>query len=195
MNTGMNLIKRQADDYFNRESTELISADLFLNDVKNYVLRYDDPSARIVFIERIIFLLRNKYDRHLLHCSLHESGSCRFVKFSESVLLYLQYELRKLENVLSSADFKLYERNDFNLTLKNIVDGMNIIGIDNLFDYRTFRKEIEEMNEFYFLNKKIWHQLLLGKLVEMAGNNVIEASVYSEIILSVSNAHPKSIVA
>ena len=187
----INLIKRHADDYFNRVIFDVTDCEKFISYVKRNATRYDRTLDKIVFVERIAFQLKVKYDRHLLLCTLHETCSCRFVSFFESVLFYLQYELRKLENILSQAESKVFERSTINSTLKAIVDRINATEIGNKLDYHLFMIEMDELKNYYYLNKKIWHQLLVGKLTDMLGQKIVNESLCKEILIAVDSIYPE----
>jgi len=190
----INLIKRHADDYFNRVIFDVTDCEKFISYVKRNATRYDRTLDKRVFIERIAFQLKIKYDRHLLFCKLHETCACRFVKFFEAVLFYLQYELRKLENVLSRSESKSLEKQGLNSTLKVIVDRINSTEIGNKLDYQGFMREMEELKSYYYLNKKIWTQLLVGKLTDMLGQKIVNKSICKEILSAVDNIYPELLV-
>ncbi len=194
MTTEMNLIKKHADDYFNRVINDVSDSERFISYVRRNAIRYVKSADKIVFFERMALQIKIRYDRHLLHCSLYDMCSCRFATFYEGVLFVLQEELNKLENSLLPTDFKSFERENINISLKKIVNKINDLELGNVLDYGVFVKEIEELKDYYYLNKKIWNQLLIGKLTEMLGRKMVSVALCKEIITLVNDVCPSILI-
>lgn len=59
--------------------------------------------------------------------------------------------------------------------------------------YDDLLKEINELKELYFLGKKKWHQILVGKGVDMVSSGIISETVSKQIINSIEPALTKLI--
>lgn len=56
--------------------------------------------------------------------------------------------------------------------------------------YEDLLKEINELKDLYFLGKKKWYQLLIGKSVEMAAGGIVSETVSKQIIEQVKSNLP-----
>ncbi len=58
------------------------------------------------------------------------------------------------------------------------------------FTYDDLMEEIEQLKNYYFLSKKTWMQLLVGKVTEMVAGGIISETISKELINGVNEAYP-----
>ena len=187
----MNIIKRQANDFIERNLNSYDLYKNFIDNVKSKLWDYRKTSNKVEFIEQIIATIKIEYDKHLINCPNLNNCSVNF--FYENVLFFLQEELEALEDELTPADFNKNEKNTLNETLQTIVSELNIIKLGQQITYDDLLLEFENLKDFYFLNKKNWIQLFSGKLNDMVVGGVI-SEVTANQILKVINDNYNNLI-
>ncbi len=145
----------------------------FIEQCSKAMLNYKKNMYCIVFLERLQELVKASHDRHLLFCADTEHAECRFNKFYKVVLFYLKNELDYQERDLPFVYFKRSERRELD---RNIEDMVNLIPSLKTSDRSNFMKlklELNEMKSYYFLDKKNWKQLFLGKVMVLEHSRII----------------------
>lgn len=184
MKNKKNIIIFQADDYFSRAVFRNVSPETFMNYIRRNTIRYTTIADKIVFMERIALKIKQTYDQHALHCSQQEDGSCRFIKRYERVLFYIQSDLVKMKKWLSKRELNEMENRRMNVRLKQIIDLLNQTKVGKKINYKVFMREIGELKSYYYLNKKLWRQLLVGKITQMISQGTVKKSFYKEVLIT-----------
>jgi hypothetical protein len=85
----------------------------------------------------------------------------------------------------SEDTFSVQEETELHNKLNQIIEHLKKqdLGQEILFD------EIESLKNHFNLGKKTWFQLLKGKLVEITGEKIIEATVATEILKGLSDGY------
>ena len=63
-----------------------------------------------------------------------------------------------------------------------IVEDLKLLKLGQEVIYDDLLSELNELKEYYFLEKSSWKQLMLGKLTEMIAGGVISETVSKEIV-------------
>ncbi len=131
-------------------------------------------------------LLKQSFDEHLLVCQhKNEINVCGVNKYYENSLFFIQNERDVIIEYLPKTEFNLKERSDINDSLQKILEDLNKIKIGQEFTYDDIVEELNELKEFYFLNKKHWSQMLIGRLTEMVASGVVSETISKDIVETV----------
>lgn len=187
----MNLIQRQADDFL-EEVLDERRGDYkkFIGEVRTQLWEYKKDSYKIEFIQRLTGQLKLKFDKHIEVCTATVKSECAVNKFFENALFFLQEEIEELEGNLANTEFKSIEKKQANDTLDKILADLNQLKVGQQITYDDLYNEIQDIKDFYFLNKKNWFQLLTGKLTEMVAGGIISETVSKDIVVIIKERYP-----
>jgi predicted DNA-binding protein (MmcQ/YjbR family) len=176
----MNLIQKQAQEFleYNLNTGDLYKN--FISKVRNQLFEYRKTPHKIEFVNHLIKTIKIEYETHLNVC--HDLKNCDYNKFYENVLFFLQEEIEDLELQLTPIDFNKEERTSINESLQKILDNLNTLKLGQELTYNDLFEEFEELKDLYFLNKKHWTEIFIGKLSEMVVGGVINETVSKQII-------------
>lgn len=181
----MNIIQQQAKDFIRFRFDEHGKYEEFIEKVRNQLYEYRKDTHKFEFVDYIITLIKQGYDRHLLDCK-HPDGKCFVNKNYENALFFLENERDELTENIPPAEFNAREKSSINDSLQKIVADLEKIKMGQEITYDDLILELNELKEFYFLNKKHWSQLLIGRLSEMVAGGVISETISKEIVETVT---------
>ncbi len=127
----------------------------------------------IVFLERLQDLVKISQEKHLRFCSDTEHHTCRFRTFYKVVLFYLKNELDYQERNLPFVYFKRNERRELDQTIEEMVSLIQAMKTIDRSNFMKLKLELYEMKSYYFLDKKNWRQLFLGKVMVLEHSRII----------------------
>ncbi len=183
----MNIIQQQAKDWIRFSLDEHGKYEDFISKVRSKLYDYRKDSHKLEFVDQIILIVKLKYDNHLKVCEFpNDRSKCNVNKLFENVLFFLQNERDEILEVLPELDFTLQERTDINVSLQNIINDLNKIKFGQEITYDDLTDQLNELKEFYFLNKKHWTQLLIGRLSEMVASGIISEAICKDIVETIS---------
>lgn len=168
-----NVIQQQADDFMRYVITKCGDHKHFMEHCGKALLNYKKNMHCIVFLERLQELVKANQDRHLQFCTAHYDNACRFTKFYKVILFYIKNEIDHQEKDLPFTYFRKNERRLLDHDLENILTHLPALKQNNRNNYIKLRLELNEMKSYYFLDKKNWKQLLLGKVLVLENTQVI----------------------
>lgn len=176
----MNLIQKQAKEFldYNFNIGDLYKN--FISKVRNQLLEYKKTPHKIEFIDYLNKSIKIEYDTHLQECQ--DLKNCSYNRFYENVLFFLQEEIEELELHLTPIDFKKDDRKNINETLQKILDNLNTLQLGQEITYNDLFEEFEELKDLYFLSKKHWTEVFVGKLSEMVAGGILSETVSKQII-------------
>ena len=179
----MNLIQSQADDFFRFKFRERGKYEDFVQELRWQLSEYHKTAHKLEFIDRISSLLRNGYDKHLVKCKYPDDRlQCSANKNYENALFFAQNEKEKLSESLDSSEISLNERSEINESLNLIIADLEELKLGQQITYDDLFQEFEELKEMYFLNKKNWRQLVIGRLSEMVASGIVSETISKSII-------------
>jgi|TARA_B110000967_G_C18620187_1_gene428443 hypothetical protein len=182
----MNLIQKQAEDYHMYNFSEGENHKVFIQGVRTELYEYRKDSHKLEFINTLLKLLKLGYDEHLESCQYKKDRlKCGINTNYENILFFIQNEKDEIIEGLDSSEFSIPERNINNESLTRIVDDLNKIKLGQELTYNDLYDELQELKEYYFLNKKHWTQLFIGRISEMVAGGVISETVSKEIVSTV----------
>lgn len=178
----MNVVKHHVNDFFKQLVISNCDYNLFINEANKYVRHYKSDIQKTIFLERIFMITKAKYDRHLKFCSKEDALKCRFKKYYEIVLFFLQSEIDDLERKISNKYFNKNTRLLLNSKLEYFIDSIDSSIFYDERDYIVFKNELIEMKNYYYLDKKSWRHLFLGKIFELQNKKNISRETSEKII-------------
>ncbi len=183
----MNIIQQQASDWIRSRFDPHGEYNEFIQNVRSQLYEYRKESHKLEFIDKIIAILKVQYDEHLEVCEFPDDRSKCFInKNFENTLFFLQNERDEIIESLPSTEFSINEKTSVNESLENILVDLNRIKLGQEITYDDLMQELNELKEFYFLNKKHWSQLLIGRLSEMVASGVISETISKDIVETIS---------
>jgi hypothetical protein len=183
----MNIIQQQAAYFYKYEFDEDKSYEDFIQSVRLQLHEYRKEPHKLEFVDHLMTLLKKDYDKHLTTCSYpKEKGTCPTNFKYENCLFFIQNERDEIIENLQGIEFTMPERNDINESLQKIIADLELIKMGQELTYDDLVDELNELKEFYFLNKKNWSQMLIGKLLEMVASGVISEATSKAIVATIS---------
>lgn len=183
----MNLIQEQTVDFFKWQFDEHARYEDFIQKVRSQLYEYRKDTHKLEFIDHLMTLLKVDYDKHLTVCNYpKEKGKCPTNKNYENTLFFVQNERDAILENLTSEDFKPKERADINESLQKIIADLDKIKLGQEITYDDLTEELNDLKEFYYLNKKHWSQMLIGRLTEMVASGVISETISKDIVETVA---------
>lgn len=177
----MNLIQKQAATFYERSMRESRTKHQeFVNEVKSELFNYRKTAHKVEFLQWILSKLKMDFDRHYEECENKEN--CQINETYENSLFFLQIELEEIEATLSENDFTSLAKTEMDLKLNEMIDHLKLLrlGQETIFD--GLSKELDELKELYFLNKKNWKQLLLGKLAGYTTSGIVAEEISKPLL-------------
>lgn len=151
-----------------------------VNNIKLLVYDFDSQIDKIKFLNFHINWVDEEYQKHLEGCT--SPNDCQTNEDAETLIFYLQQELKALGVELNEDTFVYQEKINADLKLEDILKKLEEVQLGNQIIYDDLLKEFEELKSLYFLGKKKWHQLLAGKVVEMSVGGIISETVSKDLI-------------
>ena len=188
----MNIIQSQADEFILYHMRENNNYRDFIDKIRSVLYDYKKTTHKIEFVERVIQKAKIEFDEHLLKCT--DLNECSINKFYENTLFFLQEELEELESQITALEFSSIEKQSINESLQKILDDINLLKLGQELTYDDFKEEFEELKDLYYLKKKNWVQLFVGKLTDMVVSGVIKETVGKEIIEIIKSNYKDLIV-
>jgi hypothetical protein len=166
-----NAIQQQADDFMLYVIKGCTDHRNFIRHCTKAMINYKKSIHCIVFLERLHELLKANEERHLQFCRAADD-ECRFSKFYKVVVFYLKNEIDFKEKDLPFTYFKKNERRMLDQNIEAMVN-LPVLKICNRSNFIKLKLELSEMKCYYFLDKKNWKQLFLGKVQVLENAHVI----------------------
>lgn len=145
----------------------------FIEQCGKAMLNYKKNIDCIVFLERLQDLVKASQERHLQFCADQDHTECRFNKFYKVVLFYLKNELDYQERDLPFVYFKRNERRELDQNIEEMVNLIPALKMSDRSNFMKLKLELNEMKSYYFLDKKNWKQLFLGKVMVLENARII----------------------
>ena len=182
----MNIIQDQANRFYEWKFNEYGTYQEFISEVRTQLYEYRKDAHKLEFLDYLLTLIKQGFDKHLVVCIYkNEKDVCDVNKNYENTLFFIQNERDEVIESLPTTEFNLQERIEINESLQKILEDLNKIKIGQEFTYDDIVQELNELKEFYFLNKKHWSQMLIGRLTEMVASGVISETLSKDIVETV----------
>jgi len=178
---GMNIIQKQAEAFITRRLRRRGNKHQeFLSLVRTELHEYKKDVYKLEFLEHVQLLVKQRYEEHLPNCT--KGDSCLINIFFENALFFLQEEVDEMESRISPTNFTRNEKSSLLVTMQKIIDDVNQLKLGQQLTYDDFSEEFTELKDLFFINKKNWQQLFLGKISSMVASGVVSQTVAKEIV-------------
>lgn len=185
----MDIILKQAnrfvDNYFDGG---LSPYQEILDSAKGKVYEIDNPLDKIKFLNVVLERNNSEYEKHKPVCG--DPGNCAKNFAYENIAYVLTQELNRLGVHFNDDTFSDTEKQEAENKLEKILSQLSELKIGQQVIYEDLTKEINELKELYFLGKKKWYQLLIGKSTEIVASGIVSETVVKEIINIVKIRYP-----
>ncbi len=161
----------------------------FIDLAKEKLYDIDNHSDKIKFINILLENNNTEYDKHKPNCT--NPTGCPQNYAHENVTYYLSQELGRLGVQLNEDTFTVEEKAHAESKLDQILRDLIEVKLGQQIIYEDLNKEINELRDLYFLGKKKWYQLLVGKGVDMVASGIVSETVSKELIDTVKISFPK----
>ena len=186
----MDIVKTYADKiirrYFSGNARDVKKVEEAANSTL-WDLRQDKDKIR--FLNMVLEAANIDYEKHLLECKNKET--CDDSKNYAFSIHFLQNELYDLGINADEDTFTIEEKEIAESKLNKILEEINKLSLGQELIYNEMMAEIEELRELYYLGKKNWYQILIGKAAEMTAGGVVGNTVSQKIIETFSDKVPK----
>lgn len=175
----MDIVKERAIKFIERKIRLSPTMNKFLIDLDTERKILRNKKDEIKFISKIYGVIESVKLEHDEECQNPETCSKSiFLKESKYFVNQIISELGvKSENVFSNTEII-----ENNLRLEKILKEIESLKIGQEALYNDLYDQIHELKELYFLGKRNWKQIFLGKITEMTLSGVVSESLSKEII-------------
>jgi hypothetical protein len=163
----------------------------FLDSATKNLSNIDSPTDKIKFVNKLLEINEFEYGKHKPVCT--DPTGCPQNYAHETVTYYLNQELCRLGVILNDDPFTSEEKVNAESKLDQILRDLNEVKIGQHIIYEDLTKEINELRELYFLGKKKWYQLLIGKSVDMVASGVVSETISKQLIETFKKSFPTMI--
>lgn len=182
----MDIIIQIAEDFSKRHIRNVTRPDDCIDSAQNEVYKIHDPLDKIKFLQVVIEKNRELLESHIKVCR-HGEG-CQTLINHKKIDYFLCQELKslgthKFEDTFSSTDI-----DDYNQKIEKILSDIETLKDGQRIIYEDLLEELSELKNLYFLGKKKWHQIMLGKVFDMTISGIISETVSKEIIGTINEA-------
>jgi hypothetical protein len=158
-----------------------------LESVSEELDSFDSGLDKIKFINIVIEANNETFKSHKVKCTNPE---CTQEFEHGNIQYFLTQELNRLGIHLNEDTFTDEEREKSESKLDKILTSVNDLKMGQEIIYEALIKEINDLRELYFLGKKKWHQLFLGKCVDMVASGIVSETVSKQILDEFSRTFP-----
>jgi hypothetical protein len=183
----MDIITKIAEDFSNRNLRNVAKPYEVIDLVTYESLRIENPLDRIMFLNFLIESNRSNQERHFKECE--NKDNCPTLKNHEIISYFLTQELEKLGFHKETDSFSNLEKYDLDQKLDRILEELKTIkeGQETVKDgqeitYEDLSIELSEIKDLYYLGKKHWKQIWIGKIFEMTISGIISRTLSQRLL-------------
>jgi hypothetical protein len=188
----MDIITKQATSFANNYFSAGVSRyEEILDKTRSKVNEIDSHVDKIKFLN--IVLEKNNIDYEIHKEACKDPEHCHKNEAYETISYFLTQELNRLGVRFNDDTFTNTQKQEAESKLEKILNELNELKIGQQVIYEDLTKELYELKELYFLGKKKWYQLLIGKSAEMVASGIVSETVAKEIITIVKTNYPNLI--
>ena len=177
----MNIIEDIAKDFLVENYTGSENKNYFLSELKKELARHRKETDKIMFLSEIKNLIQEEYDEHYESCN--EREECDILKWHLKAILYVNNILEDYSISSNEEDiFTNSEKKEYSKKLDKILDEIEVLKKGHEIIYDGISEEIEALKNQFYLGKKSWKQIIVGKAIEMAIGGVVSETISKDLI-------------
>ena len=139
-----------------------------------------NPQDKIKFLQYVIEKNRESHEEHLKDCKQREN--CVRLINHKKIDYFLCQELKLLGTQKFEDNFSNFEIESFNKKIDKILSDIEDLKDGQRIIYEDLNEQLNELKNLYFLGKKKWFQIMVGKVIEMTTSGIISQTISKEII-------------
>ncbi len=183
----MNYINRRAEKLAQRFILgQVIEHEQVIEEVKSEIYNIEDNADKITFLRVILEQNAREHQNHLQICTT--KNDCPTSYDHESIEYFLTQELNRLGIRTNNDQFSIEERDEAESKLDKILSDLQTLKNGQEIIYDDLKSELDSLKELFFLGKKTWVQLLLGKTGEMVISGIITETISKSIVSTIKDA-------
>lgn len=177
----MNIIEDIAQDFIYENYLGPENKNIFLSGLSTELSRHRKETDKIMFLSSVRNLIQEMYNEHFENCK--EPDDCDTLKWHLKSIFYVNNLLEDYsissneENLFSST-----EKDSYSQKLDKIIEDVEILKNGHEVIYDGISEEIEELKNLFYLGKKNWKQIIVGKAIEMVASGVVSETISKELI-------------
>ena len=180
----MDIIIKKAEQFAKQHLSRTVQGYQEVLDIaKRQAYEIDNKGDRIKYLTYLLEQNNKAYSGHLPKCT--NPIDCPENYGHESIAYFLKQELNRLGVHFDDDTFTISEMNQSESKLDQILRDLLELKNGQQIIYEDLLKEINEMRDLYYLGKKKWYQLLLGKSTDMVVSGVVSETISKQIIEAV----------
>lgn len=139
---------------------------------------------KISIVESLLSTTRDEKDKHDKTCKHQDCNKGKNLCLSEFLLIQ---ELEQLGINTGQEIFTTAEQQNLISKLDKVINEIELLKLGHEIIYDDLKEEFDELKKLFYLSKKHWKQLFLGKLFEMAMAGIISESISRKILDLIQN--------
>ena len=151
-----------------------------IEEAKIEVGKIYDPLDKIKFLQFVIEKNRESQEEHFKDCKQREN--CVRLINHKKIDYFLCQELKMLGTHKFEDTFSNFEIKEYNEKIYKILSDIEVLKDGQKIIYEDLSEQLNELKDLYFLGKKKWYQIVVGKVIEMASSGIISQTISKEII-------------
>jgi|WetSurMetagenome_2_1015567.scaffolds.fasta_scaffold00571_17 hypothetical protein len=179
----MDIIIRMAQNFSKIHLRNIRKPEEIIDQARLQLEDIDNILDKIKFINILYAANRANFEAHLQTCT--EKENCLLNYNHEIIDYFLNQELNRFGFKKPSDSFSNLEVETFNNKIEDIIEDIQTIKDGQQIIYEDLTNELNELKELYFIGKKKWYQIWLGKVVEMTISGIITETVSKKIITTI----------
>lgn len=181
----MDIITRLAQEFAEFQLHSVKDPDDVVNKTRLKLNDLDDPLDQAKFINVLIEKNRYLYETHLKTCT--DKIKCPINYGHEVIAFFLNQELKRIGVKVNTDTFSNSEQEICNEKIDSIFEEIQTLKDGQQIIYEDLLRELNELKNLYFLGKRQWHQIWLGKVFDMTISGIIGETVSKYIINEIKN--------
>lgn len=183
----MNLINQHAQEFLHYN--ELDGHEKFISSVRSKLYDYKRVSYKLEFLQCLLTLVKHDYDEHIKICTWDGKGKCPENYELESTMFFLNEEILELNGEIDDSDFSLNQKENLSTAINELLASLNRVEIGLQITYDDLYTEIIQLKEYFYLTKKTWMELFIGKITEMVAAGVVSETISKLIVENIDKSY------
>jgi len=181
----MDIILETARKFASKSFKDVREYKSILNEVKETLVEIDSKRDKIKYLTTLLEANKIAYEEHKPKCEKPDNCVQNFG--FESITYYLGQELTRLGLKFNDDAFTISEVEKIEVNFEQIFRDLSELKLGQEIIYDDLVRELNELRELYYLGKKNWIQLLVGKSIEMVANQIISETISKQIISDIKS--------
>nr|WP_315134282.1 hypothetical protein [uncultured Flavobacterium sp.] len=177
----MNIIENIAKEFIIENFAGSENKIYFLNELEKELARHRKETDKIMFLSAVKFFIQEEYNEHYENCKQRED--CDLLKWHLKAILYVNNILEDYSISSNKEDiFSNSEKEEYSKKLDKILEEIEVLKKGHEIIYDGISEEIEALKNQFYLGKKSWKQIIVGKAIEMAIGGVVSETISKDLI-------------